>query len=151
MLLIEKVLTLRSSDIFSETPETELVELAGVLEEIQLGPDEILFNKGDVGDCMYFVFKGKVKVHDEELTFAVLEENELLGELSILDTEPRSASATTLEDTILLRLAQEPFYEILLNNADVLKGILKTLCKRLRQMDTKLATPKKVPTELDLL
>jgi CRP/FNR family transcriptional regulator, cyclic AMP receptor protein len=149
MLIIEKVLTLRSSEIFRETPEMELVELAGVLEEIRLGPQEPLFLKGEIGDCMYIIYKGKVKVHDKDLTFAILGENELLGELSILDTEPRSASATTLEDTILLKLAQEPFYEILLNNAEVLKGILKTLCRRLREMDSRMLHVT-VPTELDL-
>ncbi|WP_347157822.1 Crp/Fnr family transcriptional regulator [Pontibacter chitinilyticus] len=150
MLLIEKVLMLRSSGIFSDTPETELIELAGVLEEIHLGPQVKLFSKGDVGDSMYIIFKGQVKIHDEEHTFAVLEENELLGELSILDTEPRSASATTLEDTLLLKLAQEPFYEILINNAEVLKGILKTLSRRLRQMDARFVATH-LPTALDLL
>lgn len=149
MLLIEKVLTLKSSEIFKETPENELIELAGVLEEMQLDAQVKLFSKGDVGDCMYFIYKGRIRVHEEELTFAVLEEGELLGELSILDTEPRSASATTLEETILLKLAQEPFYEIMLNNSEALKGILKTLCRRLRQMDTKLMMPK-IPTELNL-
>lgn len=151
MLLIEKVLTLRSSEIFRETPETELVELAGVLEEMRLGPQVCLFSKDDMGDCMYFIFKGKVKVHDNDLTFAVLGENELLGELAILDTEPRSASATTLEDTILLKLEQEPFYEILLNNAEVLKGILKSLCRHLRKMDMKMLQASTVPSELDVL
>lgn len=150
MLLIEKVITLRSSEIFRETPEQELVELAGVLEEIRLAPGERLFTRGELGDCMYFIFKGKIRVHDDELTFAVLEENELLGELAILDTEPRSASATTLEETTLLKLAQEPFYEVMLNNAEVLKGILKTLCRRLRQMDAKMIQSP-VPTTLDLL
>ncbi|RNI21977.1 Crp/Fnr family transcriptional regulator [Rufibacter latericius] len=149
MLLIEKVLTLRASEIFSETPEPELVELAGVLEEIHLPPGSNLFSKGEMGDCMYIIYKGRVKIHDQEHTFAELEENELLGELSILDTEPRSASVTTLEDTILLKLAQEPFYEILLNNAEVLKGILKTLCRRLRQMDARMvSTP--LSSEVDL-
>lgn len=150
MLLIEKVLTLRSSEIFSETPETELVELAGVLEEMHLAPQVRLFSKGDIGDCLYIIFKGKVKIHDEDQLFAILGENELLGELSILDTEPRSASATTQEECILLKLAQEPFYEILLNNAEVLKGILKTLCRRFRQMDEKMVAAQ-FPKELDLL
>ncbi|WP_210465728.1 MULTISPECIES: Crp/Fnr family transcriptional regulator [Rufibacter] len=149
MLLIEKVLTLRASEIFSETPEPELVELAGVLEEIHLAPGTVLFGKGEIGDSMYIIYKGRVKIHDHEHTFAELEENELLGELSILDTEPRSASATILEDAILLKLAQEPFYEILLNNAEVLKGILKTLCRRLRQMDARLVSTHQ-SSEVDL-
>ena len=138
MLLIEKVLTLRSSDIFHNTPEAELVELAGVLEELYLKSEENLFQKGETGNCMYFIYKGKIRIHDENHTLAVLEENEILGELSVLDAESRSASATALEETILLKLEQEPFYDIMLANAEVLKGILKTLGRRLRIMDTKL-------------
>jgi CRP/FNR family cyclic AMP-dependent transcriptional regulator len=138
MLLIEKVLTLTSSNIFQDTPEADLVELAGALEEVYLDAGAQIFAKGDHGPSMYFIYKGRVRVHDAAHTFAVLEENEILGELSILDAEPRSASATTLEESILLKLEQEPFYEIMLSNAEVLKGILKTLCKRLRQMDIKI-------------
>ena len=144
MLLIEKVLTLRSSDIFNSTPETELVELAGVLEELHLGAEEDLFLKGDFGDCMYFIYKGKIRIHDGAHTLALLEENEILGELSILDAEPRSASATAAEETILLKLEQEPFYEIMLNNAEVLKGILKTLGRRLRLMDAEMVQLKAI-------
>ncbi|GGK59089.1 Crp/Fnr family transcriptional regulator [Rufibacter glacialis] len=138
MLLIEKVLTLNSCDIFYDTPEANLVELAGALEELDLKAGTQLFSKGDLGSSMYFIYQGKVRIHDEAHTFAILEENEILGELSILDAEPRSASATTLEETILLKLEQEPFYEIMISNPEVLKGILKTLCKRLRQMDIRL-------------
>jgi CRP-like cAMP-binding protein len=137
MLLIEKVLILRSSEIFSSTPEHDLVDLAGILEEVYLEPEVKLFSKGDVGNCMYFIYKGKVRIHDGNYTLAVLEDNEIVGELSVLDAERRSASATTLEETVLLKLEQEPFYEIMMNNAEVLRGILKTLCKRLRIMDDK--------------
>ncbi len=126
---------MHSSRIFHDTPESDLVELAGALEELHLDADVQLFAKGDHGDSMYFVYKGNVRIHDEEHTFANLGENEILGELSILDAEPRSATATTTEQTILLKLEREPFYEIMISNAEVLKGILKTLCKRLRQMD----------------
>jgi CRP/FNR family transcriptional regulator, cyclic AMP receptor protein len=140
MLLIEKVLILRSSEIFQNTPEEELVELAGILEEINYDKNVTIFNKEDTGNCMYFIFKGTVRIHDGEHTLAVLGENQILGELSVLDTEHRSASATTLEDCILLKLEQEPFYEIMLTNVDILKGILKTLCKRLRAINQKSAS-----------
>ena len=140
MLLIEKVLILKSSEIFQNTAETELVELAGILEEVYLDPNITLFTKGDIGNCMYFIFNGTVKIHDGEHTLAVLGENEIVGELSVLDSESRSATATTLEECLLLKLEQEAFYEILMNNADILKGILKTLCKRLRVINKKSIT-----------
>ncbi|PRY14296.1 Cyclic nucleotide-binding domain-containing protein [Pontibacter ummariensis] len=139
MLLIEKILTLHACDIFQSTPESELIELAGILEETYLEPDVCLFTKGSMGNCMYFIFKGRVRIHDGEHTLAILEENDIVGELAILDAESRSASATTLEECILLKLEQEPFYDIMMNNAEVLRGILKTLCRRLRTMDERSA------------
>jgi CRP-like cAMP-binding protein len=137
MLLIEKVLILRSSEIFQNTPESDLVDIAGILEEVYIDHDNILFSKGDIGNCMYFIFKGKVRIHDGAHTLAVLGENEIVGELSVLDAENRSASATTMDECILLKLEQEPFYEILMNNAEVLKGILNTLCRRIRVINQK--------------
>ena len=137
MLLIEKVLILRSSEIFQNTPETDLVDIAGILEEVYVDTNAVLFSKGDIGNCMYFIFKGKVSIDDGAHNLAVLGENEIVGELSVLDAENRSASATTLDECILLKLEQEPFYEILMNNAEVLRGILKTLCKRIRVINQK--------------
>lgn len=140
MLLIEKVLILRSSEIFQNTPESDLVELASILEEIYLDANTSLFNKGDIGNCMYFIFSGSIKIHDGQHTLAVLGENEIVGELSVLDAESRSASATTTEESILLKLEQEAFYEIMMNNADILRGILTTLCKRIRVSNKKSIT-----------
>lgn len=142
MLLIEKVLTLRSSEIFEFIPEADLVDLAGALTEIHIAPHIKLFSKGDVGNCMYFIYKGKIQIEDDGQTLTILTENEILGEMSVLDEGPRSADAITLEESILLKLEQEPFYEIILNNTEVLRGILRVLGKRLRLMDAKLAANK---------
>jgi CRP-like cAMP-binding protein len=139
MLLIEKVLMLRCSESFRNIPEQELVALASVLEEINLAPGESVFSKGDIGKCMYLISKGRIRIHDGDHTLAVLEENDIVGELSVLDAERRSASATTLDEAILLKLEQEAFYEIMLSNAEILRGILKTLCRRLRVLDEKVA------------
>jgi CRP-like cAMP-binding protein len=134
MLLIEKVLILKSSTIFQDTSESELVELAGILEEEYFEPESKIFEKGDVGNCMYFIYKGKVRIHDGEHILALLDENEIIGEMSLLDADSRSASATTMEECVLLKLEQEAFYEIIMSNTSILKGILKTLSKRLRNV-----------------
>lgn len=142
MLLIEKVLILKSSSIFQDTPENQLIELAEILQEEFYEVGTTIFNKGDTGNCMYFIYKGKIKIHDGDYTLAILQDNEILGELSVLDAETRSATATTIEESVLLKLDQEPFYEIIMSNAGVLKGILKTLCKRLRETNIKSITIK---------
>ena len=82
--------------------------------------------------------KERVRLH-----FVVLEtqrnggENNFFGDLSLLDTETRSASATTLTHAYLLKIDQEPFYELMENRIEVARGIIRTLCKRLREQNQK--------------
>jgi CRP-like cAMP-binding protein len=72
--------------------ESDLVELAAILEELYLDKGKLLFSKADVGNSMYFIYSGSIKIHDGEHVLAVLGENEIVGELSILDSESRSAA-----------------------------------------------------------
>lgn len=137
LLLIEKVLLLKSLSLFSETPETVLAEVAEILEEVDVQKDENLFNDGDEANCMYIIFRGQIRIHKGTHTLATLKENDFFGELSLLDTETRSASATANTEAFLLKLDQEPFYEIMESRIEVAKGIIKTLCKRLREQNLK--------------
>lgn len=137
MLLIEKVLLLKSLSIFAETPETVLAEVAEILEEEEFVQGKNIFHADDEAHCMYIIFRGEVRIHKGEHTFALLKENDFFGELSMLDTETRSASATANTETLLLKIDQEPFYELMESRIEVAKGIIKTLCKRLKAMNEK--------------
>ena len=137
LLLIEKVLLLKSLSLFEETPETVLAELAEILEEEEIEKGHPIFLAGDEGNCMYIIFKGEVRIHKGEHTFAVLKQNDFFGELSLLDTDTRSASATTNTETLLLKIDQEPFYELMESRIEVAKGIIKTLCRRLKAQNEK--------------
>ena len=139
MLLVEKVLALKATDIFREVPEQDLVDIAMIMEELEMDANTLIFSKGDIGDSLYIIHQGSVRIHDGEHQFAVLHSGEIFGELSLLDAEPRSADATTKEDCLLLFLKQEPFMEAMIQNSHVLKGILATLCRRLREEDRKAA------------
>ena len=88
-----------------------------------------------------------MQIHSNQQTLATLKENEFFGELSLLDTESRSATATTITDSILLKLDQEPFYELMSIRVEVVKGIMKILCKRLREQN-ELNTQLKVKLQL---
>ncbi len=135
MLLIEKILLLKNSDIFKTCREVELIDIASICIEISVDKGVTLFKKDDPGNCMYFIHSGKVSIHDEQHELAVLSNNEIFGELSLLDSEPRSASVSTLTDCILLKIEQELFYDVIATNTDILKGIMRTICKRLREQD----------------
>lgn len=135
MLIIEKILLLKNSDIFINTNEIDLIEIASICKESHIDKNVTLFKKGDAGNCMYFIYSGKVSIHDGEHQLAILSDNEIFGELSLLDSETRSASVTTLTDCIFLKIEQDAFYDVVAINTDILRGIMRTLCKRLREQD----------------
>lgn len=137
LLLIEKVLLLKSLSLFQETPETVLAEVAEILEEVDVQAEENLFEDGEEANCMYIIFKGQVRIHKGTHVLATLKENDFFGELSLLDSDTRSASATAVTEGLLLKLDQEPFYEIMESRIEVAKGVIKTLCKRLRAQNLK--------------
>jgi len=137
LLLIEKVLLLKSLSIFEATPETVLTEVAEILEEVEIEQGTNIFKVGDVANCMYIIHQGEIKIHKDGHTLAILKENDFFGELSLLDTDTRSADATANTDVFLLKMNQEPFYELMENRIEVARGIIKTLCRRLKEQNVR--------------
>ena len=137
LLLIEKVLVLKSLNLFKDTPENVLADLAPLMKEMQYEQGTEIFKEGETGDCMYIIQQGNIKIHKGNTTLAILKEKEVFGELSLLDADTRSASATADTDCILYKIDQEPFYELMDERPEVAKGFIKILCQRLRTMNEK--------------
>ena len=137
LLLIEKVLVLKSLNLFKDTPENILADLAPLMKEMEYEQGTEIFKEGDTGDCMYIIQQGNIKIHKGNTTLAILKEKEVFGELSLLDADTRSASATADTDCILYKIDQEPFYELMDERPEVAKGFIKILCQRLRIMNEK--------------
>jgi CRP/FNR family transcriptional regulator, cyclic AMP receptor protein len=137
LILFEKVLILKSLAMFRETPETILSELAPLMKEEEMEEGHELFKEGEAGDCMYIIYKGEIRIHKGTTTLAILKEKEVVGELSLLDSETRSATATAHTDCFLFKIDQEPFYELMETRPEVATGIIKILCQRLRALNEK--------------
>ena len=131
-LLIEKVLLLKSLSIFNDTPETILAEIAHLMVEVSVSAGSTIVQENEPGDCMYIIFSGNVGIYKGRQLLATLQEKDFFGELSLLDTETRSASVKTDTDCILFRIDQEPFYALMETRPEVVKGVVKILCKRIR-------------------
>jgi CRP-like cAMP-binding protein len=129
---LERVIALKQASIFAETPDETLAEVAVLLEEVPLNAGQTIIEEGDLGDCMYLIVDGEVRVHVAERTLNHLQAGDLFGEMAVLDSEPRSASVTAVVDTQLLRLAQEPLYEVMEERAEVARGIIRVLSRHLR-------------------
>jgi CRP-like cAMP-binding protein len=129
---IERVIALKQASIFAETPDETLAEVAVLLEEVPLNAGETIIEEGDLGDCMYIIVAGEVRVHVGERTLNHLQAGDLFGEMAVLDAEPRSASVTAVVDTQLLRLDQAPLYEVMEDRGEVARGIIRVLSRHVR-------------------
>ena len=134
-LTIDKVLVLRDVNLFRAIPHQILAGVATLLTERWADPGERIFDQGDLGDCLYIIAAGRVRVHDGNRTFQGLGPHQVFGELSLLDAQPRAASATAIERTYLFRLAQSDFYALMSERPEITHAINRALCAMVRAAD----------------
>lgn len=130
---VERVMILKGAAMFAQTPDDALAEVAALLEEADAGAGVRLFEKGDMGDCLYVIVSGRVRIHDGERLLNELGEGDVFGEMALLDPEPRLASSTVSEQARLLRLDRAPFFELINERPEVCIGIIHMLTSRLRE------------------
>lgn len=132
MPLIEKVMILKGSEFFRNFPGSDLAGIAALSEVVHVAKDEVVFRQGDDGDAFYMVVSGSIIISRGATKLATLGSREGFGEMSILDSEPRSASATAAEDTTLLMLDRDSFDRAIEQNPVVARGVYRVLTERLR-------------------
>ena len=138
--ILEKTLLLKSVDLFQTIPGDILSKIAQISVEIETGQNDNIFMEGEQGDSLFVIISGKINVTQDNKTIAILEGGHCIGEMALLDQEPRSAGATAIEDSILLKIDQEGFYELMASNPDIMRQIVRMLTKRVRDMNKKLTT-----------
>jgi CRP/FNR family cyclic AMP-dependent transcriptional regulator len=129
---VEKVLFLKSIDLFSQIPGEDLARVAQIAEEIEFEAKETVITEGELGDSMYLIVAGRVQVAKGARVVVELGERESVGEMAILDSEPRSATVRTLTPVRALKIEREDFYELLNEKLEIAQGIIKVLTRRLR-------------------
>jgi CRP/FNR family transcriptional regulator, cyclic AMP receptor protein len=97
-----------------------------------------IFQKGEPGDSMMAVVRGRVKicafsVEGKEFVLNIIDRGELFGEIALLDGQSRTADAVTLEDTDLLVLQRSRFVPFLTAHPELTARLFAVLCQRLRQ------------------
>ncbi|GEM_PF-1771609 len=137
--LFERLILLKTVDLFRETPDAVLSHIAAALEEVHLAAGTRIIEKGELGNCLYIITEGRVRVYDGEITLSVLSERDVVGELALLDPEPRSASVMALEETTLLRLDYDAFYDLMVDNIEIARGAIATLCRKIRNQNARLS------------
>jgi HEAT repeat protein len=131
---IEKMMLVRQVPMFASLDADDLEELASVVEERRFDPDKELFHEGDVGDAVYLVVRGKVRVVAGTKTLNELGPGSCIGEMAVLDGAPRSATVRAIERTRTLRVPGEGFKRVMSERPEMSEAIVAELVRRMRAL-----------------
>jgi CRP/FNR family transcriptional regulator, cyclic AMP receptor protein len=132
---VDRLLFVRRVPIFKELRDDFIVRLTSVMHELQFPANYTIFRQGEQGRSLYIVVSGKVKVHIGDKKLAEVEQGKYFGEMAVFDTQPRSASATTLEPCEFLELTQEQLYDAIEETPEIAVNIIRELSRLVRKLN----------------
>jgi serine/threonine protein phosphatase PrpC/CRP-like cAMP-binding protein len=137
-----KLETLQNTHLFRFLNYQELVKVGNLTDVRHFVVEEPVFREGEVGDELFVVLSGSVRVHKGGTTILYLRQGEHFGEMALIDREPRSADVTAVEDTRVLVMKRPDFLYLIKHERDMavklLWQFLGVLSTRLRHTSREL-------------
>jgi len=134
MTNLEKVLLLQDIELFSQVTLEQLSYLAAITQEITVPKGRQLYTEGDLPDGLYILVSGSVLMRRAEREIDRILPNGTFGVWALFDDEPRLATAETIEESRLLFVPREDFYDVLSDHVEIVAGLFKHLVRRLRKL-----------------
>ena len=131
---------LSTVSIFSEIDKDSLVEVSKITTERSYPKGSMIILEEEYGDIVFLVKKGTIKitrVNDEgkEVILSLMGENDIVGEMSVIDGESRSANVLAQENCELYAIRSEDFLQLLKDNFEVTFSLMGELASRIRKSD----------------
>ena len=140
LLSIERMLILKSTQIFAGVSDEVLAELASQMDEREVTAGEVIMSQGERGRSIYVIVNGRVSVTRNGRKLAELGRGEVVGELAAFDPGPRSATVRAMESTHLLELENHQVESMMMHDVEMLRAVTRMLCRRLRAVEESIGT-----------
>jgi CRP/FNR family transcriptional regulator, cyclic AMP receptor protein len=139
----ERVLLLTKVPLFTYLRTDQLNRLAPLLEPVAWPKGARIFAMGDMGLEFYIITSGRIGISvdtdpNRHVFINELKAGDSLGEMALIDNEPRSATAHVLEDTQALALDKEKLHGLLMSYPELGIGMLRAFSQRLRALTPRL-------------
>ncbi len=139
---------LRRLPLFAGVDQPDLEWLLSMAEPLEVPAGHVLMKEGDPGGSLYLVLDGEFEFTkrsgEQEIVLAVRGESEVIGEMSLLDQSPRSATVRATRDSHLLMIKRDAFRELLSKSPSATLAILQTVTSRLRNTEVMLRQSEKM-------
>src|SRR5262249_2233001 len=126
---------LRQAPLFQSLDDEQIRQISMLLKERRYHKGDIVFHQGDAGGCLYLVTSGHVRIFlnspdGREATVRFYGPSSTFGEFSVLDGEPRSASAAAVDDVTTLVLYRADFMGLLHQHFELVEHVFAMLIER---------------------
>lgn len=129
-----KVKALRRAPVFADLSQKELAQLARVTEDIEADAGRVLIREGDRGHEFFVLMDGEVRVDRRGQDLGKRSAPDILGEISILEQVPRTATVTAETPVRAFVLTDRAFRQLVKQHPNVELKVLRTLAKRVRTL-----------------
>jgi CRP/FNR family transcriptional regulator, cyclic AMP receptor protein len=129
---IEKVIFLKSVDIFSHATIEELGGVAALTEEVHFEPGETIYREGEPTDAIYLILKGRVAVEGNGQLVREIGEKQAFGTVAALDRNPAVHTVKASDSVHALKLNAQDFDDILSLDFELVRAVFHALCRIIR-------------------
>lgn len=131
--IVEKVIALEAVDLLRNLKPDQLARIATIAKEVRFAPGSILLDPRKNLDSLFVILEGTVEVKTGGAGTQATR-NDVLGAWALFDPEPLEISAQAVEETKVLRIGRDDFYDLLSDNMEITASIFSILVKRFRQL-----------------
>lgn len=124
--------------IFANCSTDEIAAVASVAQESFFQPGQIIVTQGTPGQAFYMIIAGRVEILRDGVSLGAFGPGDFFGEMSLLDSAPRSATIRALDQTSCLMLSSWDFKAVLERHPSIAIKLLEVLSRRLRVADERL-------------
>lgn len=124
--------------VFAQCTAAEIHAIAAVAQESLFQPDQIIVTQGTPGQAFYLILAGRVEILRDGVSLGAFSAGDFFGEMSLLDSAPRSATIRAVDQTSCLMLSSWDFKALLEQHPSIAIKLLEVLSRRLRVADERI-------------
>jgi CRP-like cAMP-binding protein len=130
---VEKVLFLKSVDIFGSAAIEELGRIAGLTREARFAAGDTIYQQGEPVETLYFLMQGRAAVKDGARIIREVGIKHGVGILASLDSSVALRTVVALEPIHALKLSVEDFHDILSSDFELVKAVFRVVSRNIRE------------------
>ena len=137
MTILERAIRLQKVDLFTDL-ETDLLALvASIAEVVEVEKDSILFQESRPLSALYVLLEGRIEMGRGGQTMFTVGPDETIGNWALFDNQPSVVTATAVENSRLLKIEREDFFDLLADHSEITRNLFQALFQRVRSLLTK--------------